>query len=108
MTRQLFLPGFPDGVQKIGQGIGLLEKEGQVTYLVGADNYFSHPIGEAAGQRFALTSLMENGYVKACELERGLGIPHRTLMNWLGQCRTSGPAGRVPSIGRRRRRSQGS
>jgi hypothetical protein len=91
MTRQLFLPGFPDGVQKIGKGVGILEKDGQVTYLVGADNYFSHPSAEAAGRRFALTSLMENGYVKACELERGLGIPHRTLMNWLGQCRTSGP-----------------
>lgn len=91
MTRQLFLPGFPDGVQKIGKGVGILEKDGQVTYLVGADNYFSHPSAEAAGRRFALTSLMENGYVKACELERGLGIPHRTLMNWLGQSRTSGP-----------------
>ncbi len=91
MTRQLFLPGFPDGVQKIGKGVGILEKDGQVTYLVGADNYFSHPRGEAAGRRFALTSLMENGYVKACELERGLGIPHRTRMNWLGQCRASGP-----------------
>lgn len=91
MTRQLFLPGFLDGVQKIGNGVGILERDGQVTYLVGADNYFPHPSGEAAGRRFALTSLMENGYVKACELERGLGIPHRTLMNGLGQCLTSGP-----------------
>jgi hypothetical protein len=38
MTRHLFLPGFPDGVQKIGKGVGILEKDGQVTYLVGADN----------------------------------------------------------------------
>ncbi len=80
--RQSWLPGFPDGAQKVGEGLAILEKDGQAIYFVGGDNYFSHPVGDDAGRRFALTSLMENGHVKAVELERPpLCIPHRTLMN---------------------------
>jgi len=90
-VRQLFLPGFPEGMKTIGTGVGMLEKDGQVIYLVGSDNYFSHPSEDAAGRRFALTSLVANRHVKAAELERNLGIPHRTLMNWLGQYRRRGP-----------------
>jgi hypothetical protein len=92
MFKQLWLPGFPEGMQPIGKSAGILEKDGQVTYLVGSDNYFSHPSGDRAGRRFALASLMDNGHVKASELERGLGIPHRTLMNWVAQCRENGPS----------------
>jgi hypothetical protein len=88
--KQQWLPGFPEGSQQIGEGLGILEKDGQVIYLIGADNYFSHPTGDRAGRRFALASLMDNGHVKACELERTLGIPHRTLMNWGAQCRRKG------------------
>ena len=92
MFKQAWLPGFPEGMQRIGKNAGILEKDGQVTYLVGSDNYFSHPSGDPAGRRFAWASLRDNGHVKACELERSLGIPHRTLMNWLAQCRKSGPS----------------
>ncbi|WP_291994614.1 helix-turn-helix domain-containing protein [Candidatus Accumulibacter sp. ACC003] len=73
--------------------MAILEKDGQAIYFVGGDNYFSHPVGDDAGRRFALTSLMENGHVKAVELERPpLCIPHRTLMNWVGQSRKAGPS----------------
>ena len=105
MFKQLWLPGFPEGMQPIGEsGVGILEKDGQVTYLVGSDNYFSHPSGDRAGRRFALASLMDNGHVKACELERSLGIPHRTLMNWVGQCRKSGPSSFFRPAARRKPR----
>ncbi len=91
--RQSWLPGFPDGAQKVGEGLAILEKDGQAIYFVGGDNYFSHPVVDDAGRRFALTSLMENGHVKAVELERPpLCIPHRTLMNWVGQSRKAGPS----------------
>lgn len=73
--------------------MAILEKDGQAIYFVGGDNYFSHPVGDDAGRRFALTSLMENGHVKAVELERPpLCIPHRTLMNWVRQSREAGPS----------------
>jgi len=73
--------------------LAILEKDGQAIYFVGGDNYFSHPVVDDAGRRFALTSLMENGHVKAVELERPpLCIPHRTLMNWVGQSRKAGPS----------------
>ncbi len=92
MHKQSPLPGFPDGAQKIGTWLSILEKEGAVTYLLGGDNYFSHPSGDKKSERFALTSLMENGHVRARDLEQPpLNIPHRTLMNWKAQYREDGP-----------------
>ena len=94
MFKQSMLPGFPDGAQKIGNGwLSILEKDGVVTYFLGGDNYFSHPKDDRQSERFALTSLMENGHVRAVELEGPpLSISHRTLMNWKKQSREDGPA----------------
>jgi hypothetical protein len=103
MPLQLLLPGFPDGASRIGDTLSLLKKEGRVFYFVGADNYFSHLVDDVASFRFALATLMENGHVRACELEKPpLCLPHRTLMNWLLQLRTEGSGsffrpGRRPS-----------
>jgi len=93
MYKQSALPGFPDGARKIGTWLSILEKDGLVTYFLGGDNYFSHPTGDRKSERFALTSLMENGHVRACDLEKPpLSVPHRTLMHWKTQCRKDGPA----------------
>jgi len=93
MYKQSPLPGFPDGARRIGTWLSILEKDGLVSYFLGGDNYFSHPTGDRKSERFALTSLMENGHVRACELERPpLSIPHRTLMHWKAQYRKDGPA----------------
>lgn len=92
MPLQLLLPSFPDGASRVGDGVSILEKEGRVTYFVGGDNYYSHAIGDASSRRFILASLMENGHVRPCDLEKApLCIPHRTLMNWLRQLRAKGP-----------------
>jgi len=40
VLRQSWLPGFPDGAQKVGEGLAILEKDGQVTYFVGGDTIF--------------------------------------------------------------------
>ncbi|MFY9328370.1 MAG: putative transposase [Georgfuchsia sp.] len=90
--KQAFLPGFPHGAEKIGNGLSILMEEGTVTYYVGSDNYFSHAKSDRSGERFALTSLMANRHVRAADLERSsLCIPHRTLMNWMAQYREAGP-----------------
>jgi len=31
VLRQSWLPGFPDGAQKVGEGLAILEKDGQVS-----------------------------------------------------------------------------
>jgi hypothetical protein len=91
LPRQKFLPGFPEGAQKIGDSLSILKKSGTVYYLVGGDNYFSHPEGDKKAESFALASLMQNGHVRARELEDPpLAIPHRTLMNWGKQLREKG------------------
>jgi hypothetical protein len=90
--RQLYLPGFQEGAERIGSALSIFRKDGIVTYFVGSDNYFSHPEGDRRGERFALTNLMANRHVRAIELERStLCIPHRTLMNWMAQYREAGP-----------------
>ena len=93
MHKQDFLPGFPDGALRIGHsGLSILDKDGKRTYFLGGDNYFSHPNGDKQSERFVLTSLMENGHVRARDLEEApLVIPHRTLMNWKAQYRKGGP-----------------
>lgn len=89
---QLLLQGFPDGATRIGESLSVLKKEGRVTYFVGPDNYFSHAETDAAGMRFAITTLIANGHVRACEVEASsLGIAHRTLMRWIRQLSDEGP-----------------
>jgi hypothetical protein len=91
MFRQSLIPGFPEGAQRIGQSLSILERDGQVIYFVGGDNYFSHPQDDIKSRRFALASLMENGHVRAVDLEGPpLLLPHRTLMNWTAQYRKAG------------------
>lgn len=91
MPLQLLLPGFPEGSVRIGATLGILKKDGRFNYFVGSDNYFSHIEGDMSSHRFILATLMENGYVRPCDLEKPpLCIPHRTLMNWTGQLRNEG------------------
>lgn len=91
MPLQLLLPGFPDGSSRVGDSLSILKKEGRVTYFVGGDNYFSHKVDDLSSHRFILASLMDNGHVRARDLEKvPLCVPHRTLMNWLAQLREHG------------------
>lgn len=89
---QLLLQGFPDGAIRISSVLSVLKKEGQVTYFLGGDNFYSHPESDRSGQRFAIATLIANGHVRASEVEgSALGVPHRTLMNWTEQLATRGP-----------------
>lgn len=93
MSRQQFLPGFPDGAHRIGEVVSVLEKDSRVTWFIGADNYFDHRVGDKQSERFVLASLMHNGHVRPRDLKCApLAIPHRTLMNWLAQYRSEGPS----------------
>ena len=92
MFKQPFLPGFPEGAINVGTSLSILTKDGHVTYFVGGDNYYSHPEEDVQSRRFALTNLMENKHVRACDLESVLNIPHRTLMNWGKQYKECGCA----------------
>jgi hypothetical protein len=89
---QLLLQGFPDGAIRIGPTLSVLRKDGRVTYFVGGDNYFSHAETDVAGLRVAISTLIANGHVRACEVEASsLGIAHRTLMRWIRQSADEGP-----------------
>jgi hypothetical protein len=93
MHKQLFIPGFPDGAQRFGDTVSIVERDGWVTYFVGGDDYFRHTKEDVRSRRFILTSLMENDHLKAGDLSSPpLLIPHRTLMNWKAQFRRDGPA----------------
>jgi transposase-like protein len=92
VVMQYLLEGMPDGAQRINAALSILKKEGKVIYFLGGDNYFSHPQQDKQGRRFALASLMQNGHVRASELQSELGIAHRTLMNWKTQCENDGAA----------------
>jgi transposase-like protein len=99
---QLLLQGFPEGAIPIGPTLSVLNKDGQVTYFLGDDNYFSHSQTDGAGQRFALATLMANGHVRPSQVEHSsLGIAHRTLMRWARQLEQKGPGSFFASRARR-------
>lgn len=100
---QLLLQGFPDGATRIGAALSVLNKEGQVTYFVGGDNFFSHASTDTAGLRFAITTLITNGHVRASEVAASsLGIAYRTLMRWSRQASEVGPGSFYRPRGKRR------
>jgi hypothetical protein len=99
---QLLLPGFPNGASKIGPVVSILKKDGRITYFVGSDNYFSHAEGDRRGFRFALATLIANDHVKASEVEKCLGIAHRTLMHWNRQLAEQCPDSFYKRRGRRK------
>ena len=83
---QLLLQGCPDGAIRVGPILSVLKKEGRVTYFVGGDNYYSHADADAAGQRFAIATLIANRHVRASEVAAsGLRMAPRTLMRWTRQ-----------------------
>ena len=93
MFKQSLIPGVPEGAQRVGKSLSILEHDGKVTYFVGGDNYFSHPQDDVKSRRYVLASLMENGHVRAVDLQGApLLIAHRTLMNWTAQFRADGSA----------------
>jgi hypothetical protein len=93
MHKQRFIAGFPDGAQRIGESVSIVERDGWVTYFIGGDNYFTHTKEDVRSRRFILASLMENDHLKAGDLSGPpLLIPQRTLMNWRAQFRKDGPA----------------
>ena len=57
---QLLLPGMPERAIRGNSVVSRLSKGGQVTWFLGADNYFSHPADDSAGHRLALANLMAN------------------------------------------------
>ena len=102
MPRQQLLRGFHPGTIEINSTVSILSKDGMTTYFVGGDNYYSHRDGDDASRRCALALLMLNRHARPVEIERSaLGIPHRTLMNWLRKLGEDGAASfyRVPGRG---------
>lgn len=91
MPPQLLLPGFPVGASRVGSVVSILEKGGRTSYFVGNDLFHAHDTNDAASRRLILAMLVEQGHVRACELEAApLCIPHRTVMHWLKQLREEG------------------
>ena len=91
MFKQSFIPGFPEGAQRIGGALSILKQDARVIYFVGGEHYVDHKEGDKAGERFAFACLMENGHVRATDLQKPpLSLPQRTLMNWCAQYRKDG------------------
>lgn len=87
---QLLLPGMPEGAIRINSAVSRLAKDGQVTWFLGADNYFSHSTGDSAGQNLALATLMANGHARPCQIHQTLGVAPRSLVRWRKQLDTQG------------------
>jgi hypothetical protein len=80
----------PEGAIRINFVVSRLAKDRQVTWFLGADNYFSHPADDPEGHRLALATLMSNGHARPCQIQKTLGIAPRSLVRWRKQLDTQG------------------
>ena len=67
----------------MGRCVKILHKDDRVNYFVGGDLFFAHKTESTRLSHLSLVLLIRNRHAKAIEVERSLGIAHRTLMNWL-------------------------
>ena len=80
----------PSGAIRVNSVVRRLSKGGQVTWFLGADNYFSHPADDSAGHRLALATLMANGHARPSQIQKTLGTAPRLLARWCKQLDVQG------------------
>lgn len=80
----------PEGTIRINPVVSRLSKDGQVTWFLRVNTYFSHPTDDSAGHRLALATLMANGHTRPSQIQKTLGTAPRSLVRWRKQLDTQG------------------
>ena len=89
---QLLLPIFPDGVTEITPVLGLIKKDGQVTYFHGGLPVFTHDERDLSSFRMITAQFCASGTAKQAEICRVFGVHKLTMIRAVKLFRTEGPA----------------
>lgn len=71
---QLQLPIFPKGMTMINANLGVITKDGTVTYIYGSLPVFSHAVDDLKTFRMITSQLYVNGSAKQADICRAFGV----------------------------------
>jgi len=90
---QLQLPIFPEGMTLINANLGVMTRDGTVTYIYGSLPIFSHAVDDLKTFRMITSQLYVNGSVKQADICRAFGVSRISVKRSVKLYREKGAAG---------------
>lgn len=90
---QLQLPIFPEGMTMINANLGVVTKDGTVTYIYGSLPIFSHAVDDLKTFRMITSQLYVNGSAKQADICRAFGVSRISVKRSVKLYREKGIAG---------------
>jgi len=90
---QLQLPIFPEGMTLINANLGVMTKDGTVTYVYGNLPVFSHAVDDLKTFRMITSQLYVNGSAKQAEICRAFGVSRISVKRSVKLYREKGAGG---------------
>jgi transposase len=90
---QLQLPIFPEGMTLINANLGVMTRDGTVTYIYGSLPIFSHAADDLKTFRMITSQLYVNGSVKQADICRAFGVSRISVKRSVKLYREKGTAG---------------
>ena len=90
---QLQLPIFPEGMTMINANLGVMTRDGTVTYIYGSLPIFSHATDDLKTFRLITSQLYVNGSVKQVDICRAFGVSRISVKRSVKLYREKGAAG---------------
>ena len=90
---QLQLPIFPTGVTQLGPDLGVLCRDGRVSYFYGTLPVFTHQEKDVKSFRLFTSQLYLDGKVKQADLVRVFGVSAISVKRAVKLYETAGPGG---------------
>jgi transposase len=90
---QLQLPIFPEGMTMINANLGVMTRDGTVTYIYGSLPIFSHAVDDLKTFRMITSQLYVNGSARQADICRAFGVSRISVKRSVKLYREKGPAG---------------
>jgi len=90
---QLQLPIFPEGMTLINANLGVMIRDGTVTYIYGSLPIFSHAVDDLKTFRMITSQLYVNGSAKQSDICRAFGVSRISVKRSVKLYREKGAAG---------------
>jgi transposase len=90
---QLQLPIFPKGMTMINANLGVMTRNGTVTYIYGSLPVFSHAVDDLKTFRMITSQLYVNGSAKQADICRAFGVSRISVKRSVKLYREKGAAG---------------
>jgi transposase-like protein len=90
---QLQLPIFPEGMTMLNANLGVMTRDGTVSYIYGSLPIFTHAVDDIKTFRMITSQLYVNGSVKQADICRAFGVSRISVKRSVKLYREKGAAG---------------